>query len=51
MTGKTVEVTCKCCPDEFLARVADRKEAGRSFAVSHAQLIGSNMAVVEAINH
>ncbi|KDI15725.1 hypothetical protein AE90_05699, partial [Klebsiella pneumoniae CHS 34] len=24
MTGKTVEVTCKCCPDKFLARVADR---------------------------
>lgn len=51
MTGKTVEVTCKCCPDKFWPELLTEKEAGRSFAVSHAQLIGSNMAVVEAINH
>lgn len=24
MSGKTVEVTCKCCPDKFIARVSDR---------------------------
>ena len=31
MTGKTVEVTCKCCPDKFLARVADRKRGWAQF--------------------
>lgn len=31
MTAKTVEVTCKCCPDKFIARVADRKRGWAQF--------------------
>lgn len=31
MSGKTVEVTCKCCPDKFMARVSDRKRGWAQF--------------------
>jgi hypothetical protein len=31
MTGKTIEVTCKCCPDKFIARAADRKRGWARF--------------------
>lgn len=31
MRGITVEVTCKCCPDKFTARVADRKRGWAQF--------------------
>lgn len=31
MTPKTIEVTCKCCPDKFIARVADRKRGWAKF--------------------
>jgi len=31
MSGKTEEVTCKCCPDKFTARVADRKRGWAQF--------------------
>jgi len=31
MTGKTIEVTCKCCPDKFTARVADRNRGWAQF--------------------
>lgn len=31
MSGKTVEVTCKCCPDRFMARVSDRKRGWAQF--------------------
>ncbi|MBS6740780.1 MAG: hypothetical protein KH310_22235 [Enterobacteriaceae bacterium] len=31
MKGKTVEVTCKCCPDKFIARVADRERGWAQF--------------------
>lgn len=31
MAGKTEEVTCKCCPDKFLARIADRKRGLAQF--------------------
>lgn len=31
MTAKTIEVTCKCCPDRFIARVADRKRGWAQF--------------------
>lgn len=31
MRGITVEVTCKCCPDKFTARVADRKRGCAQF--------------------
>ncbi|HDZ9012656.1 TPA: hypothetical protein RUY31_005449 [Klebsiella quasipneumoniae subsp. similipneumoniae] len=31
MTGKMVEVTCKCCPDKFLARASDRKRGWAQF--------------------
>lgn len=31
MTSKTIEVTCKCCPDKFIAKVADRKRGWAQF--------------------
>lgn len=31
MNATTIEVTCKCCPDKFLARVADRKRGWAQF--------------------
>lgn len=31
MTAATIEVTCKCCPDKFIARVADRKRGWARF--------------------
>lgn len=31
MTAKYIEVTCKCCPDKFMARVADRKRGWAQF--------------------
>lgn len=31
MSGKKVEVTCKCCPDKFMARVSDRKRGWAQF--------------------
>lgn len=31
MSGKTVEVTCKCCPDKFIARVSDRNRGWARF--------------------
>ena len=31
MKGKTIEVTCKCCPDKFIARVADRERGWAQF--------------------
>lgn len=31
MSGKTVEVTCKCCPEKFMARVSDRKRGWAQF--------------------
>ncbi|EHP0635572.1 TPA: hypothetical protein O1J52_001364 [Escherichia coli] len=31
MTAKTIEVKCKCCPDTFIARVADRKRGWAQF--------------------
>ena len=31
MTAKTIEVTCKCCPDKFIARVSDRKRGWAQF--------------------
>lgn len=31
MAGKSEEVTCKCCPDKFIARIADRKRGWAQF--------------------
>lgn len=31
MTAKSIEVTCKCCPDKFIAKVADRKRGWAQF--------------------
>lgn len=31
MAGKSQEVTCKCCPDKFIARIADRTRGWAQF--------------------